>query len=185
MTVSISPTRDRDQGTLQAEQRCVDRVHRPSRPEPQVRGHLVVARAPGVQLSADRTDPSRECHLEVEVHVLELRVPGERARGRSRRVWCVRPSSSARDSSARQQPRSLQPVDVRDRALDVIERELAGRPRSTARTPTAQVLFARRESTAPGFHRPRCTVAAAGSRWSATWIGRSLSIGSVQLQAEP
>ena len=45
---------------------------------PEIRRHLIVPGAGGVEGARDRTDPREERHLEVHVDVLELRVPRER-----------------------------------------------------------------------------------------------------------
>ena len=46
-----------DERPLEADDRRVQPVHGAARPQPQVRGDLVVARAAGVELAADRTHP--------------------------------------------------------------------------------------------------------------------------------
>ncbi len=52
----------------------------PARDEqPEVQGHLVVARAAGVELAAHRSHQGREAAFNVHVHVFQGRVPGERA----------------------------------------------------------------------------------------------------------
>ena len=64
------------QRPLEAHQSTIDRVDLPPQPQPQIRAHLVIAGAPGMELFAqgpqDRDQPS--LHSEVHVLVLETRV---------------------------------------------------------------------------------------------------------------
>ena len=118
--------------------RGIEPIDRPARPEPQVRGDLVVARAPGVQPAGDRPDPFGEGRLEVQMDVLERRVPrdpagldvlGERGRARRRarrpapavssparprpRTWAIDPT---RSSAASSRSMSIEPVNASTRA---------------------------------------------------------------------
>ena len=61
------------------------RVDRVAQPQPHVGRDLVVARAAGVQALAGIADQRGQARLDVEVHVLEVERPGERAARRSRR----------------------------------------------------------------------------------------------------
>ena len=70
---------ERDERPLEVEQRAVQSVDRPAEPQPKVGGDLVVARAAGVQLAGDGSDPVGQRRLEVEVDVLERGVPLDRA----------------------------------------------------------------------------------------------------------
>ena len=70
-----------DERPLEDEGGSVQAVDRPARPEPQVRRDLVVARPAGVELARDRSDPRRQCGLEVHVDVLEGRIPVDAAGG--------------------------------------------------------------------------------------------------------
>jgi hypothetical protein len=56
-----------------------DRVDLAAQPQPDVGGHLVVARAAGVQPLARVAHQLRQPRLDVEVHVLELELPLEAA----------------------------------------------------------------------------------------------------------
>ena len=70
-----------DERPLEVEQGDVELVDRPARPEPQVGGDLVVARAAGVEPPGERPDLLGQRRLDVHVDVLERPVPREPARG--------------------------------------------------------------------------------------------------------
>ena len=63
------------------------RVDGAAQPQPHVGGHLVVARTPGVQPLAGVADQRRQPLLDVEMDVLEVDRPRERAAARSRPRW--------------------------------------------------------------------------------------------------
>jgi hypothetical protein len=66
---------------LQARQLRAHGVDGVAQVQADIRGHLVVARAPRVQLLAGVADQGREARLDVHVHVLALDFPGEFAAG--------------------------------------------------------------------------------------------------------
>ena len=72
--------REIDQRLLERDDRGVEAPDRAARPEPQVRGDLVVPGPAGVQPAAQGPDALREHHLQVHVDVLERRIPHDRAR---------------------------------------------------------------------------------------------------------
>ncbi len=102
-------------------------VDRPPRPEPQVRGDLVVPRPAGVELAGDRADPGRQRRLEVHVDVLERGIPVDRPAS-----TVLGQGAQARDQLldlvVAQEPGPAEPVHVGDRARDVV----GGEPRSTS-----------------------------------------------------
>ena len=127
-----------DQRALEGEMRRIEAIDRPARPEPQVRGDLVVARTAGVEPAGDRPDPLGERGLEVQVDVLERRVPleptgrhvlgergqpgrraprpGRRSAGPARprpRTWAIEP---ARSSAASSRSTSIERVNASTRA---------------------------------------------------------------------
>ena len=118
---SASPTRARSN----VDERRVEPVDRPAGPEPEIRRDLVVPRAAGVELAGDRPEPLGQGGLEVEVDVLERRVPARARRSRRRaagrparrraspprrrsgcparprpRTWAIEPSRSSSASAA-------------------------------------------------------------------------------------
>ena len=111
-----------DERPLEIDDRAVEPVDRPAQPEAQVGRDLVVARPAGVELAGQRADPGRQRRLEVEVDVLELGVPGERP-GLDLGAQPVEPGDERRDLVVGQQPGPAEPVDVGDRAGQVVERE--------------------------------------------------------------
>ena len=146
---SASPTSARSKSS----ERRVEPIDRAPRPQAQVRRDLVVARAAGVELAGQRPDPVGERRLEVEVDVLERRVPVEparrrrRRRGRPGRRRARRPRrrSAARPGRGRGRGRSS-PRGRRRRARASTSIE---RVKSATR---ASSRFA--EPTAPDPHRP-------------------------------
>ena len=68
-----------DQRALHLRQQRRDAVDLAAQPQPHVGGHLVVARAAGVQPLAGVADQLRQPRLDVQVHVLELELPLEAA----------------------------------------------------------------------------------------------------------
>jgi hypothetical protein len=68
------------EGLLQRHDRGVQPPDGPARPEPQVRGDLVVPRPTGVELAAKAPDALGEHRLEVHVDVFEGRIPHGRSR---------------------------------------------------------------------------------------------------------
>ena len=116
--------RQRDQRALEIEQRAIESIDRPAKPEPEVGRHLVVPRAAGVELAGHRADPIRQRRLEVEVDVLERRIPldGAVAHGICE---ALQPADQLVDLLGRQQSRPAEPVDVGDRSRDVVGSQLA------------------------------------------------------------
>ena len=110
------------QRPLQADDPRDEPVHGPPGPQPEVGGHLVVARAAGVQLAAHAADALGEQRLEVHVDVLEGRIPGDRPRF-DVLAQPDQPALEDRDLVLGQQPGSTEPADVRDRARDIVQRE--------------------------------------------------------------
>ncbi len=115
--------REIDEGDLERHEPRIEAVDRPSRPEAQVRGDLVVARPARVELAADRPDPLGQQRLEVEVDVLQARVPGDRP-GLDVGAQGDQPALERRDLVVGEQPGPPEAAHVRDRARDVVEREL-------------------------------------------------------------
>ena len=140
------------QGSLELEQGRIEPIDRAPGPEPQVRGHLVVPRATGVESTGDGPDALRERRLDVEVDVLERGVPGEATRldvfGEA-----VEPGDELVDLGSAQQADAPETADVGDRSDEVVGRELPvdvdrGRER-------LEPLVARlAEPPAPEPHRP-------------------------------
>ena len=122
------------------------------RPQAQVRRHLVVARPPGVELAADGADPAGEQRLEVEVDVLERRVPGDRA-GLDVEPQGGEAALEGGDLLVGQQPGAAQAADVGDRPRDVVEGQLGvdlDRP-GEVRHPRVRLVV---EPAAPQPHAP-------------------------------
>ena len=119
-----------DERALEPDDRGIEAVDRPARPEPQVRGDLVVARPAGVEPARDRPDALGQRRLEVEVDVLEGGVPRE-AVGGDVLGERQQPGDELVDLLAGQQPRPAEPAHVRDRARDVVGRQLAVDRRSS------------------------------------------------------
>ena len=78
MTSAFASARSTSASCSAPEQRA-DGVDLVAQPQPHVGRHLVVARAAGVQPLAGVADALRQARLDVEVHVLELELPLERA----------------------------------------------------------------------------------------------------------
>ena len=175
--VLLAPSRGH-QGALQVEGGRVQLVHPASRPEAQVRGHLVVAGSARVHLPAEGADARGQCHLQVEMHVLEGRIPGDPA-GRHLIAQALQPVEDRGRFLRRQQAGAPETLDVPDGRRDVVERQLPvdlDRPREIGGASVALLG----EAAAPGLQ-----LDLTGCGASATWTDRSLSIGCVQLQAEP
>ncbi len=113
-----------DERPLEVEQRPVQPIDRAPEPEPQVGRDLVVARAPGVQLSGHGADAVGQGRFEVEVDVLERGVPIDRAGG-DRLGEPVQATDELIDLVVGQQAGACQPADVRDRTRDIVGGELA------------------------------------------------------------
>ena len=98
----------------------VEVVDRPARPEPQVRGDLVVARPPGVESPGQRPDLRRPAPPRGSCG--RPRGPGPRRAGprrRPRRAQRARRRASS-TSSAVSTPGAPEPADVGDRTRDVV-----------------------------------------------------------------
>ncbi len=67
------------QRSLHLRQQGRQRIDLAAQPQPHVGGHLVVARAAGVQALAGITDERRQPRLDVQVHVFEFELPLETA----------------------------------------------------------------------------------------------------------
>ncbi len=112
-----------DQGILELEERPIEPVDRPARPQPQVGGDLVVPRAPGMQLAGDRPEPFGQRRLEVQVDVLEGRVPAQLA------VLDIAPETGepvdqGRHLGRAEDARPAESADMGDRPVQVVERHL-------------------------------------------------------------
>ena len=160
-----------DQGPLEREQREIEVVDRPTRPEAQVRRDLVVARTPGVELAGQRPDLLEEGRLHVHVDILEGGVPVERPGRRVAREG-HQAVGEAGDLVDGQQPGPTESADVRDRARDVVggeggvDLDRAGEVRHARIRVTA-------EPPAPGPHRPSVVMAQCyPPAWPATGGGR-------------
>jgi hypothetical protein len=88
---------------LEVAQQAVDLVDRVAQPEPDVGGHLVVARAAGVQALAGIADKRGEALLDVEMHILVIEIPVELA-GLDLGCIVAMPCSIAARSSAPMMP---------------------------------------------------------------------------------
>ena len=140
-----------DERPFEGDERRIERVDRSPRPEPQIRGDLVVARPSGVEPPGQRPDLGRERRLEVHVDVLEGRVPGEDA-GRDVVGQRHEAADQRGDFLVGQDPRAAEPVDVRDRACDVVGGE-RGVDLDRARERGYALVRVATEPTAPGPHR--------------------------------
>ncbi len=141
-----------DERPLHPHDGVVEAVDRAPGPQAQVRRHLVVAGPPGVELAADGADPGREQRLEVEVDVLERRVPGDRA-GLDVEPQGGEAALERGDLLVGQQPRAAQAADVGDRPRDVVEGQLGvdvDRP-GEVRHPRIRLVV---EPAAPQPHAP-------------------------------
>ena len=119
VTVALGQSNERP---FEPDDRVVELVDRPPQPEAEVGRDLVVPRPAGVELAGERTDPGGERRLEVEVDVLERRVPGKRS-GLDLGTEPVEPPDEGGDLVVRQQPGSSEPADVGQRTGQVVERE--------------------------------------------------------------
>ena len=70
-----------DQRPLEVDERGIEVVDRPARPQPQVGGDLVVPRAARVESTGQRPDLLGQRRLDVHVDVFERRVPRQPTRG--------------------------------------------------------------------------------------------------------
>ena len=142
-----------DQRALEVQQRDVEPLDRPAQPQPEVGRDLVVARATGVELPGDRADALREGGLEIEVDVLEVRVPGHRPVG-DRHGQALQAPDQVTDLVIGQQARAAEAADMGDRPRDVVGGQLAievDRAREVG-DPTVVLLG---EPPAPQPHAPR------------------------------
>src|SRR3989304_4407711 len=91
----------------------------PPQREPRVQRDLVVGRAARVELRGHRSQPLPQGRLEVEMDILERRIPGEPARRDLGRQG-LQPAHELGLLDGRDQPGARQPVHVRDRAPQVV-----------------------------------------------------------------
>ena len=138
------------QSPLHLHDRAIKAVQRSAQPQADIRGDLVVAGAAGVDLAGDRPDPLAEGNLQVHVDVLEARVPDERA-GLHVGLEALQPLDQHRDFIGLEQSGPAQPVDVRDRAVDIVDGEHVVEIDRTGELghPLVGSAF---ESTAPHLH---------------------------------
>ena len=156
----------------------VEAVDRPARPEPQVGGDLVVARAAGVEPAGDRPDPLGQRRLEVQVDVLER--PGPTRAGRPRRP---RRARSGRSTSASTSSSVRRPARPRPRTWAIepaMSSAASSRRRRSTRERRDRASFASLNRPPQSPHRPsvRCAAMLAGRRagrfaWSATTEGQA------------
>ena len=165
---SASPTSARSKSTS-ASSRSIDR---PARPEPQVRGDLVVARPAGVELARRPARCARRAPPRGSGG--RPRAPGPRrsARRRRPRASAASPATSSATSSSVQEAGPAEAVDVRDRARDVVGRELAVDV-DRAREVVDALVVRLAEPTAPEPHRVLPSV----SRHATGCIGHGASVG--------
>ena len=95
-------------------------ARRATRPQAQIGGHLVVARAPRVELAPQRPADLDETRLDVHVHVFERRVPLHGAARRPRARTCSRPAIICASSLVVRTPARSRALRVGDRAADVV-----------------------------------------------------------------
>ena len=112
-----------DESVLEADERTIEPVNCSAGPEAQVRRDLVVARAAGVELPGDRTQPLGQRGLEVHVDVLESRVPGQLAT-LDLTSQLSETVDQSRDLGVAQDAGPAEAADMGDRAIEVIERHL-------------------------------------------------------------
>ena len=141
-----------DERHLERDQRFVEPVDRATRPQSQVRGDLIVARATRLQLPGHGADPLGERRLEVEVDVLELGIPGHRPIGDGR-GQALQPADQLPDLGIGQQPGPPQGVDMGDRSRDVVGRELTVEIDRTGEIGHSPVVLFREPAT-PQAHAP-------------------------------
>ena len=151
-----------DERPLEDEVRRIEAIDRPARPQPQVRGDLVVARPAGVELAGDRPDPGRQRGLEVHVDVLEGRIPVDAAGGD---VLGQRGQATDElvDLVPGQEPGPAQPAHVGDRGREVVGGESGihlDRPGEIG--DALVVLFA--EAAAPESHAASVWLSVHGTR---------------------
>ena len=120
-----------------------------AQPQAQVGGHLVVARAAGVQPLAGVADEIGQPLLDVEVHVLELEFPRELASFDLADRICAKPRSIAARSSLEMMLRAREHRGMGERPFDIRERQPVVEPH---RRGVAQHEVGHRflESTRPG-----------------------------------
>ena len=185
--VELAPG-ERDEGPLEAER--APRRARRSRGASQRRRSVAtwsLRERPVCSFPRDRPDARVERHLQVQVHVLEVGVPGEACPAATSASSARRPSTSVRGLVGVSSPARSSPRTWAMRAGEVIERELGStsidRPKSAASASGAPA-----EAAAPGLHgraqtpRRRASPAPASRRPRSAGPSRS---GSVQLHAEP
>ena len=140
-----------DERALELEQRRIEVVDRPTRPQSKVRGDLIVPRPAGVKPAGKRPDPADQGRLHVHVDVLEPGVPFERA---GRRVPGEGDKALGEDADLVlvQEASSTEPADMRYRARDVV-----GGERFVDLDRACEISHPRvgvaAESPAPGPHR--------------------------------
>ena len=96
-----------------------ERVDRAAQPQAHVGGDLVVARAAGVQALAGVADERGQPPLDVEVDVLVVERPGERAGARSRRGSAPGRARCRPGPAPRRMPVRREHARVGERAVDV------------------------------------------------------------------
>ncbi len=109
-----------DEGLLEREQGAIQPVDRAACPEAEVRRDLVVPRAARVELPGNRPQPLDQRGLEVQMDVLEARVPAQLA------ALDVAPKvrqagDKRRDFVVGQDPGSAEAAGVGDRAVEVVD----------------------------------------------------------------
>ena len=125
-------------------------IDRATQPQPQVRGHLVVARPPRVEPPGQRADPLPKRRLEVHVDVLERRVPHDRS-GLHLAAQPLQAADERGHFVVGQETGPAEPMDVRYRAGDVVDRQGAvdlDRAREVGHSLVRRAF----ESTAPESH---------------------------------
>ncbi len=156
-----------DQGSLQVPGARVDVAARAAKPEPQVERNLVVPGPPGMQPPGDRADPGGEGRLDVEVDILERRVPGEGA-SLDLRAERLQPGHDRVCIGLGYEGGADEAVHMGDRTRDVVGRQEAvdlERPRERCNVRIALS----RETPSPEPHAAASPAAVSRSRPSAAW----------------